>query len=445
MKRVLLMDDDRVFRKMLTEVFAGQGWQVFEAEDGEKGLDLGRLHHPDLVICDLFMPRVNGFTVCRAIRAERESFPSTRVIITSGSVHKVDRDDALKAGADDYFTKPVRVSDLLASAGNNHKALDAPAPTEPSTAIAIPLENNDTLIRLWGVRGSIPTPGPKTAYYGGNTSCVEVRADGEIIILDAGTGIRNLGIQLAAEFKDRPLALTVLITHTHWDHIQGFPFFPPAYDPRNNIRVLSFEGARKGLQATLESQMESPYFPISMQQMPGTINIEELKDMSFSVGRVRVQATFTNHPGVCAGYRLFTSGGSLAYLPDNELFHRFTTTSNKGAEAHRFGAEQDENLRKFLEGVDVLIIDSQYDPNEYPRYVGWGHSCFEDTVDLAMRARVKELLLFHHDPNHEDTKISQMLGRAREIAKAAGSDLRVEAAREGLEIVLPAGKLAGAQ
>ena len=127
-----------------------------------------------------------------------------------------------------------------------------------------------TRLKFWGVRGSIPTPGPETVYYGGNTSCVEVRVGGEIIILDSGSGIRPLGRALAAEFQDRPIHLSLLITHTHWDHIQGFPFFMPAYNPRNRITMVGFEGARQGLQSTLSSQMESPYFPISMHQMPGT-------------------------------------------------------------------------------------------------------------------------------------------------------------------------------
>src|SRR5881396_4165249 len=125
-----------------------------------------------------------------------------------------------------------------------------------------------TRLKFWGVRGSIPTPGPSTVQYGGNTSCVEIRADGEIIILDAGSGIRRLGLALAQEFKDQSLNLTLLITHTHWDHIQGFPFFVPAYDPQNKLRILGYEGAKKGLYSTLTHQMESPYFPVSLQHVP---------------------------------------------------------------------------------------------------------------------------------------------------------------------------------
>src|SRR5438094_5382223 len=151
-----------------------------------------------------------------------------------------------------------------------------------------------TRVKFWGVRGSIPTPGPTTIRYGGNTSCVEVRAAGEILILDAGTGLRLLGQQLAGEFNGQPLNLTLMLTHTHWDHIQGLPFFLPVYQPQNSIRVLGYEGARAGLATVLAAQMEVPFFPVSWSDLPGTIKIEELKKMQFSIGKVRVHAKFLN-------------------------------------------------------------------------------------------------------------------------------------------------------
>ena len=170
--------------------------------------------------------------------------------------------------------------------------------------------------------GRFRVPAPETVFYGGNTSCVEVRVGTEIIVLDAGSGLRRLGLSLVEEFKDRPMNLNLLITHTHWDHIQGFPFFLPAYDPKNIVTIYGVEGASQGLQNTLSEQMESPYFPISMQQMPGHIAIRELRELKFNVSTVPVQAQFLNHPGICTGYRLFTPGGSISYLPDIEFYHR---------------------------------------------------------------------------------------------------------------------------
>jgi hypothetical protein len=170
------------------------------------------------------------------------------------------------------------------------------------------------------VRGSIPVPGSSTVGYGGNTSCIEVRADGEIIVLDAGSGMRELGIALEDEFGPRPIKLTLLISHTHWDHIQGLPFFLPAYNEKNSLRLLGYEGARAGLATILASQMETSVFPVSLRDMPSAIEIEELREMEFKIGKVRVEARFVNHPGICVGYRLNTTNGSIAYLPDNEPY-----------------------------------------------------------------------------------------------------------------------------
>ena len=155
------------------------------------------------------------------------------------------------------------------------------------------------------MRGSIATPGPTTVRYGGNSSCVEVRNGDDVIILDAGTGL-GVGQSLLKEFENKPLNLTLLLTHTHWDHIQGLPFFGPIYNPRCRLRILGCEGARKGLVAALTGQMESTYFPVPFDKLPSNIEIEELKDFNFAIGSVLVRAQRANHPGVCVGYRLFS-------------------------------------------------------------------------------------------------------------------------------------------
>ena len=231
------------------------------------------------------------------------------------------------------------------------------------------------------------------------------------------------------------------MTHTHWDHIQGFPFFVPAYNPKNKLRIMGYEGAREGLGSTLSSQMESPYFPISLQEMPGYIAFQELKSLGFTIGKVRVQAAFMNHPGVCVGYRLFTSAGSVAYLPDNESFLRLKSKISSESDQHyaetlAYARSQDEKLADFVRGADILITDSQYDAAEYANHIGWGHTCVDDSVAFALSACVKRLYLFHHDPGHDDAKISQMECHARDLAAKQGSKLHVEAAREGVEIVL---------
>ena len=275
-------------------------------------------------------------------------------------------------------------------------------------------------MKFWGVRGSIPAPGPKTVRFGGNTSCVEIRSGSQIVILDAGTGLRALGRALLAEFKNQPLNLTLLLTHTHWDHIQGLPFFGPIYHSRCRLRILGCEGARKGLVSVLTGQMESTYFPVPFDKLPSNIEIEELKKFDFKIGCVQVRAKLAHHPGVCVGYRLFTPRGSVAYFPDSEP---------------RPGGE-DKEMVEFLNGADVLILDSQYDAAEYARHTGWGHGCVDDSVTLALAANVKRLCLFHHDPDRSDQQVAALLKHARQLVTRQRSKLKVDAAREGMTIRL---------
>ncbi|MDQ6808530.1 MAG: MBL fold metallo-hydrolase, partial [Verrucomicrobiota bacterium] len=223
--------------------------------------------------------------------------------------------------------------------------------------------------------------------------------------------------------------------------IQGLPFFQPAYNSKNRIRVLGYEGARAGLGAVLSGQMETPFFPINLRDVPGNIAIEDLKDMEFQIGKVRVQAKFLNHPGICAGYRLFTSTGSLAFLPDNEPYELVPTKLQdrpdvSPEEARAYARSERAKLVDFLAECDLLLIDTQYTDEEYAAHVGWGHGSISSVVSLALDAKVGRLMLFHHDPNHDDVMVDEMVDRARHLVLESGKRLEVEAAREGSEVWL---------
>jgi phosphoribosyl 1,2-cyclic phosphodiesterase len=303
------------------------------------------------------------------------------------------------------------------------------------------VSESSTRLKLWGVRGSIPVPGASTVRYGGNTACVEVRADGELIVLDAGSGIRGLGLALENEFGSRPINLSLLITHVHWDHIQGFPFFVPSYNDKNQIQIFGYDGTGSGLREILNGQMATPFFPVALYDLPGKIRIEKLESMDFTIGNVRVHSKFMNHPGVCVGYRLFTSKGSIAFLPDHEPYEAFKLHSAKSRllspeQTHKRAREERGELVKFLQGSDILILDTQYTDEEYQAHEGWGHGSLSTAISLAIDAAVRKLVLFHHDPTHDDEMIDKMVETARKLAAKSESYLEVEGAREGAEMIL---------
>lgn len=441
MRTVVIIDDEPMLRGMLARHLEHEGWRVLEADNGDAGLELVNSHRPDAVLCDLLMPGTNGFKVCRTIRSRRDELGDVVLIVTTGSSYPADKQTAFDAGANHYLVKPVspkEVATLLATAGTRHAIGDATPPAAP--AANGPSGPQETRVRFWGVRGSIPSPGPATVRYGGNTTCVEVRAAGEIVVLDAGTGVRLLGESLRKEFAGRPLNLTLLLTHTHWDHIQGLPFFGPIHDKGNTIGILGYEGARQSLLKTLSSQMESEVFPVSLDHLAASLSVRELNEMEFRVGRLAVQATFTNHPGITLAYRISTPSGGVVFMPDAEIlpFARARTdaTQAAGSAPQDFSDYKNQLLAEFAQGAEIFICDAQYTAAEYPSRAGWGHSCIDDTVALALLAKVKKLVLFHHDPQRTDDEVDAMVAHARSLVAARGGKLEIEAAAEGKELVL---------
>lgn len=267
-----------------------------------------------------------------------------------------------------------------------------------------------------GVRGSTPAPGTATARYGGNTSCVEIRTNDQILILDAGTGIRGLGDNLITAFGSRPIKASLLISHTHWDHIQGLPFFAPAYFANNDIRLFAAKGDRQKVEQGLRNQMDTIHFPVGLEHLTGIRAIEEFDSNDVTLGDFRIRVVALNHPGGCAGFRIDAAGGSVAYLPDHEP------------------GEENLKLNEFAQGVDLLILDTQYTESEYLAHRGWGHGCLSASVQFAIGAKARELVLFHHDPSHTDYHIDQMIERGRALAGASG--LIVSAASENRNAIL---------
>lgn len=291
-------------------------------------------------------------------------------------------------------------------------------------------------VRFWGTRGSIATPGAGTVRYGGNTSCVEVRVHDQIFIFDAGTGIRILGNHLAQEFSSQPLKIHLFISHTHWDHIQGFPFFLTAYQAQNEIHIYGPPGRDKPLDEIFKIQMDSDYFPVELGDMSPNITVHEVRE-TVKVGSLTVQHFYLNHPALTLAYRLTDGKHSLVYATDNEPYHASLGHSvERTPRMVDFPEYLDEKFVEFLTDTDLCIGEAQYTIDEYKEKKGWGHSTLEATVRFAVQANVKKLALFHHDPMHDDAFVDDMVRHAKELVTHYGGTTECFGAREGMEIVL---------
>jgi phosphoribosyl 1,2-cyclic phosphodiesterase len=272
-------------------------------------------------------------------------------------------------------------------------------------------------VKFWGVRGSIACGSSQYTTYGGNTSCVEVRIDDRVIILDAGTGIRELGKKILA---DGVTSAHLMFTHTHWDHINGFPFFAPAYIPTHSLKVLAghLKDRRSSIRHTISSQMVGPTFPIPLEAMQSDLQFED-----FSAGEtfdlfpdVRVRTAPLKHPNEATGYRIEHAGKSVCYITDTEHDHK----------------KPDEKILQLIDGADVVIYDCTYTEEEFPAKVGWGHSTWNEGMRLCQFANVKKFVVFHHDPEHDDTRMAEI---EAEVVKAWDQSV---VAREGMVIDLMA-------
>lgn len=281
--------------------------------------------------------------------------------------------------------------------------------------------DRDFKIKFWGVRGSIPTPGRNFIRYGGNTPCIEVRCGETLIIIDAGSGIRELGDSLAQEFKGRNAEIHMLISHTHWDHIQGFPFFKMAYIPGT---VINFYGGHSvsALEKLIFGQMEREYFPVSLNDLQSTIGFSALTESPFKINDVTIHFTHLIHPTLSLGFRIEYRGKVFVYATDSEI--------STDPDIERINSR---NLSYLMHDADALVADCQYTLEEYENKVGWGHSAIEKTVELCSSFNVKNLFAFHHDPTRTDDQLDDLIEKGK---RYAGPGLNIYPAKEKQTIYL---------
>lgn len=279
-------------------------------------------------------------------------------------------------------------------------------------------------IKFWGTRGSIPVPGEETIIYGGNTTCLEITLEsGKKVIIDAGTGIRSLGDKLTDE--DNPVDIHLLMTHIHWDHVLGFPFFAPIYKASSKIRIDGYPTCMKGLRHTFDNKMGDGFFPVKFDELKSQITyLDILRHDTLDIDGTRIESIPLHHPQGGYGFRFREGEKRLVFITDNEL--------REGG----WRGRSPTDYVGFCKDADILIHDAQYTPEEIDERRNWGHSDYGSTVELALRAQVKKLVLFHHDPTRKDPEVTNIQANCQHLVQTRNSAMIVEAAEERSELIL---------
>jgi phosphoribosyl 1,2-cyclic phosphodiesterase len=330
-----------------------------------------------------------------------------KIIVLSAKSYDFDRRRAKELGADGYITKPIQRDSVLEQIGE--------------------LVSSDIVVTYWGVHGTLPVPGPHTLRYGGNTPCVSVTAGGEpLFVFDCGSGIKRLSDSIMTSKVPR-FSARIFISHPHWDHINTVPFFAPLYVRGNEVEIFGPYQGDLTIGRVVSAQMEGVYFPVTTREFGAHLVFRDLREESLAFGPVQLDTMLLSHPGACLGYRLSYQGRKVCYITDNELY-----LPGDGRRDERYI----ERLVEFVAGADVLITDTTYRDHEYPSKVDWGHSCVSQVADLAARAKVKRLHLFHHDPDQTDDDIDLKVHETRVELEKRRSGVLCDAPAEGSQLIV---------
>ena len=401
-----VVDDDPDILMLLRALLEMGGHSVTASGSSLQALKEIPAARPDCVITDLMMPDMDGFELCRELRS-RPDLASMKIIVLSAKSYDFDRRRAKELGADGYIVKPIQADSFARSVAE--------------------IVSDEVTLTYWGVHGTLPVPGPGTLRRGGNTPCVSVEVSGEpLYVFDCGSGIKQLSDHVMSSGVQR-FSGRVFISHTHWDHINTIPFFAPLYIRGNQIELFGPYQGDLTISRAIAAQMEGVYFPVTIREFSAHLVFRDLREEKLEFGAVTIETMLLKHPGYCLGYKLTSRGRSICYITDNELY----LPSDPRRDQRYL-----ERLIDFVRGTDVLITDATYRDHEYPSKVDWGHSCVSEVSDLAVRAEVKRLHLFHHDPDQDDDAIDLKVEEAREHVRRLGGSCEVEAPAEKSKLVL---------
>ena len=433
-KRILIAEDVRAISLRIAHAIQGAGYAVEIVQDGEECLARIATLPPDLLVLDLMMPKLNGMEVLKELRSRPET-QDMPVIISTAKDFSTELRHVRNLGVLDVIIKPFEPEVLVKKINaffNGTWPAEGSATPEAAPGAGVhyspALDTSRPHLRLWGTRGSIPVSGPRYAQHGGNTSCMEYAFGNERILFDAGSGLREAGLSFLA---GGPRHIHLFITHTHWDHIQGFPFFLPIYVPGFEITIYGERGFGKNIESLLCGQLDNDYFPVEREDLKAKINFVFLDDKPVDVAGACISREFTHHPGATVAFKIDHGGKRIAYVPDNEFLQGHL---GPPAEIERFSSlvAPHEPLLSFLQDVDVLLHEAQYRPDEYPKRIGWGHSNLSNACALARLTGAAKWIVLHHDPGHDDAALHNKLSLTWQILRDMGHYVPVTHGYDGM-------------
>jgi len=415
--RILIGEDTPEIAYLMKVTLQAAGFSIDVTHDGAECLRRARETRPDLVLLDIMMPKMHGIEVLKALRRDAAT-ADIGIIICTAKDFRGDLEECLERGATGLLTKPFEVAALVSTVQgyfDNRARSGIPLTAGATGPIGVPYAPHLDPLRchftLWGSRGSTPTPGSRYLRHGGNTSCLSILQDDDYFIFDAGSGIRELGIEI---MKSPVRRIHLFITHTHWDHIQGFPFFAPAYQPGFEITIYGAEGFGKDLKSVFRGQLDRDYFPVQMEDMKASIEFRNLPADPVVIGPASISWVSATHPGATVGYKIAIRDRKIAWVPDDEFLLGFTGDPAPLTRDHHL-VQPFANMIDFLADADVVVHEAQYTNDEYPQKIRWGHSSVANAAALMKLANVPRWIITHHDPIHDDRFLEEKLNVTRSI------------------------------
>ncbi|MCI5052986.1 MAG: response regulator [Simkaniaceae bacterium] len=430
-KRLLIADSSERFHAMISEGDHAKNYDIHFVKTGPEVLQEVEKFKPDLIVLDLLLPKMHAIEIMNSLEK------TTPILVTSFEVMVQNYHAALDHGAIDYIIKPFSADYFFEKISDYFKGSHTPSKFEPRHSIPTESGNvynptplfSSSYMKFWGTRGSTPVSGPEFMRYGGNTSCLEVTDGSDLVIIDAGSGIRPLGDYLDLSKHQE---LNIFISHTHLDHVSSFPFFDPLYREGITINIytpVSFEKTTKELFTEL---LAYSFFPIRLDEMRATVNFLDLREGDrVSVGDIHVDCCYTYHPGPTLGFKITTPHAKIGYVTDNEMFIGY---HDKPTNLSLDDALLEPHLEliEFLQGCDIIVHEAQYFPREYEQKIGWGHSSISNASALFRFVDCDRWFVTHHDPKHTDITLQIKFELHRQILQENGIELELRAARDGL-------------